>query len=88
VHFVAFSAILANEGPTMDDIASTAKSKRRISVEEMQRRKEAVRWADSHNRIEGLFRSPETNAVYEAFVRGEIDFDDILPRLNAIHHRS
>jgi hypothetical protein len=59
----------------------------RISAKEMARRKEAVRWADVQNRIEGLKRSPGTDAIYDAFVRGEIEFDDILPRLKALHHR-
>lgn len=65
----------------------TTKAKPRISAEEMARRKEAVRWADAHNRIEGLKRSPATDAIYDAFVRGDIEFDDILPRLKALHHR-
>jgi Antitoxin VbhA len=63
------------------------KAKPRISAKEMARRKEAVRWADAHNRIEGLKRSPATDAIYDAFVRGDIEFDDILPRLKALHHR-
>jgi hypothetical protein len=69
----------------MDEL--TTKTKPRISAEEMARRKEAVRWADAQNRIEGLTRSPATDAIYDAFVRGDIEFDDILPRLKALHHR-
>jgi hypothetical protein len=74
----------------MDDIAPTksrAKPKTRISTQEMARRREAVRWADTHNRIEGLARSPKTEPIYDAFVRGDIEFDEILPRLKALHHR-
>jgi hypothetical protein len=63
------------------------KARPRVSAKEMARRKEAVRWADAQNRIEGLKRSPGTDAIYDAFVRGEIEFDDILPRLKALHHR-
>ena len=63
------------------------KARPRISAKEMARRKEAVHWADAQNRIEGLKRSPGTDAIYDAFVRGEIELDDILPRLKALHHR-
>ena len=67
----------------MDDIASTAKSKRRISVEEMQRRREVLRRADAHNRIEGQFRGMDTDSIFAAYVRGDIDATDIVPRLKA-----
>jgi hypothetical protein len=72
----------------MDDIkaATPTRTKLRISAQETARRREAVRWADGHNRIEGLTRSPETDSIYEAFVRGEIEFDDILSRLKALHN--
>jgi hypothetical protein len=72
----------------MGDITTTAggTTAPRISAEESARRREAVRWADAHNRIEGLARSPGTEPIYEAFVRGEIEFDDILPRLKALHN--
>jgi hypothetical protein len=75
----------------MDDIISALKPatrpKAKVSAEEMTRRREAVQWGDAHNRIEGLYRSPETDSIYDAFVRGDIEFEDILPRLNALHHR-
>ena len=69
----------------MNDVTAASKPKPRISAEEMTRRREAVRWADAHNRIEGLVRSPQTDVIYDAFVQGEIEFDDILPRLKALH---
>ena len=59
-----------------------------ISVEEMERRREAVRRGDAHNRIEGLARGPETNAVFDAYINGEIEVTEIVPRLKAIHKRS
>jgi hypothetical protein len=68
----------------MDEV--TTKAGPRISADEIARRKEAVRWADVHNRIEGLRRSPATDVIYDAFVRAEIEFDDILPRMKALHH--
>jgi hypothetical protein len=70
----------------MDDL--TSKTKLRISAAEMERRREAVRWADAHNRIEGQFPGPESESIYAAFVNGEIEFHEIRPRLQALHHRS
>jgi hypothetical protein len=71
----------------MDDITTkrAGRSKPRISAEEMAQRREALRRADAHNRIEGILPNPESEPIFEAFVRGEIEFDDILPRLNALH---
>ena len=68
----------------MDDITTAAtRTKLRISAEESARRREIVRRADAHNRIEGIFRDPASDAVFEAFVRGEIDVTEIVPRLKA-----
>jgi len=49
----------------------------------MKRRSEAVCRGDAHNRIEGLIRTPETDAVFEAYVRGEIDASELIPRIKA-----
>ena len=49
-----------------------------ISPEEMQRRREAVRQADANNRIEGIFRDPDSDAIVEAFIRGEIEAGDLV----------
>jgi hypothetical protein len=69
----------------MDDIipGTELKAKPRISAEEMTRRREALRRADAHNRIEGIFRGPESDDIFEAFVRGEIDATEIAPYLDA-----
>jgi hypothetical protein len=59
-----------------------------ISVVELDRRRDAVRYAASHNRIEGQSLDAESAAIFDAFVRGEIDQAEIRPRLNALHrHR-
>jgi hypothetical protein len=71
----------------MDDLQTEARLKPRISAEEMTRRREALRRADAHNRIEGVFPDPDSEPIFEAFVRGDIEFEDILPRLNALNHR-
>lgn len=68
----------------MDDIAVRPKAK--ITAAEMERRRHALRQADASNRIEGQYRSPESAPIFEAFIHGEIEMDEILPRLKAIHH--
>lgn len=65
--------------------ADVHKKARRISARQMTRRREALRRADAHSRIEGQFRSSQTEPIFEAFVRGEIELDDILPRIKALH---
>jgi hypothetical protein len=67
----------------MDDIALSPTAK--ISAAETERRREALRQADASNRIEGQFRGPQSSSIFEAFVRGDITFDEVLPRLNALH---
>jgi len=57
----------------------------KITSAEVQSRREALRRAKAHSRIEGQYPSPEGEAIFEAFVRGEIERDEILPRLNALH---
>jgi hypothetical protein len=65
----------------------TVDSKPKISASEMERRHEALRYAISHNRIEGQFMSPEGTTIFEAFVRGDIDEPEIERRLSALHCR-
>jgi hypothetical protein len=59
--------------------------KPKISATEVERRRNAVRRAAAHNRIEGQFPSPEGNRIFDAFIRGEIDQSEILQRLDALH---
>lgn len=50
-----------------------------ISPEEMQRRREHVRTALAENRLEGIMTtSPETQAVLDAYIRGEIEAADLV----------
>ena len=67
---------------------SVMQPKPKISAAEMERRREALRRADAHNRIEGQFPSPESTEIFEAFIRGDLDRNQILPRLNALHLHS
>lgn len=71
----------------MSDLAVEVKPKSKISAAERQRRREALRHAKAHSRIEGQFPSPEGEALFEAFVRGDIEQAEILPRLHALHRQ-
>jgi len=62
------------------------KPKAKISAEEMERRREQVRRGDANNRIEGLKRGPETDAIFDAYIHGEIEVGEIVPRLKAIYN--
>jgi len=66
------------------NVVARTKSKIGISVEEMERRREALRRADAHNRIEGIHRERESDPIFEAYIRGEIDESEIVPRLEAL----
>jgi hypothetical protein len=62
-------------------------TKLKINAAEIARRREAVQWADAHNRIEGQFPSPESEKIFEAFICGDIEQSEILPRLRALHRQ-
>ena len=64
---------------------STIETKPKISAAEIERRREAVRYAVSHNRIEGQFLDPEGTALFDAFVRGDIDKPELRQRLHALN---
>ena len=71
----------------MSDLAVEVKPKSKITSTEMQRRRDALRQAKAHSRIEGQYPSPEGEAIFEAFIRGDIEQAEILPRLHALHRR-
>jgi hypothetical protein len=68
------------------NVITPTKTKAKISVEEMERRREALRQADASNRIEGLKRGPETDSIFDAYIHGEIEATDMIPRLKALHN--
>jgi hypothetical protein len=53
----------------------------------MERRREAVRQADANNRIEGQISSPDLDAVFEAFIAGEIELSEVMPKIQTLHQR-
>ena len=70
----------------MDDLAP-ALAEPRISADDIEPRRKALRHAGAHNRIESLHPDPQSQPVFEAFVRGGIEYDEILPRLLALRKR-
>ena len=73
----------------MSDLAVELKprTKAKISAAEMQSRRVALRFAKAHSRLEGQYPSAEGAAIFDAFVSGDIDEADILPRLHALHRQ-
>ena len=67
----------------MNDLVASPKPK--ISAAEMQIRLEAVQQAAANNRIEGQFSSPEVDAIFDAFIAGDIEFSDLLPMIRALN---
>ncbi len=57
--------------------------KAKITAAEIERRRKALRQADASNRIEGIYRDPATDAIFEASVCGEITVTDVVPLLKA-----
>jgi Antitoxin VbhA len=69
----------------MDDI-KTAKdtAKPGVASAEVARRRRALRQADANNRLEGIFREPATDAIFEKHVRGEINSSEMMAQLRAM----
>ncbi|MSP02820.1 MAG: hypothetical protein EXR07_17505 [Acetobacteraceae bacterium] len=65
----------------MDDIVIRPTSK--SSSAETERRRKFVRQADANNRIEGIYRDAASDAVFDAYVRGDIEATEVIPRLKA-----
>lgn len=65
----------------MDDIAPRATPK--ISATEVERRRKIVRQADANNRLEGVYRDPATDEIFDAYVRGDIAATEMIPLLKA-----
>ncbi len=59
----------------------------KITDEEKEKRREAVESAYASNRIEGLESSPEAIKIFDLFINGEIDIDEVGKRIQA-HVRS
>ena len=59
--------------------------KTKISANEAQIRMERVRRGEANNRIEGISSGPESNTVFAAYIRGDIEVTEIVPRLKRLY---
>ncbi|ATU95176.1 antitoxin VbhA family protein [Phyllobacterium zundukense] len=55
-----------------------------ITPEEMERRRKMVRSAFRSNAIEGLRPNRACQPVFDAFIAGEIELAEMMPRVKAI----
>lgn len=67
----------------MDDLVT--RSGAELSLAEIDRRREADSHAKANARLEGQFSTPESEAIFDAFIQGEIDTETVLQRLKARH---
>jgi hypothetical protein len=67
----------------MDDLVTRSGSK--LSLAEIDRRREAVSHARANARLEGLFLSAESEAVFDSFILGDIDMPTVIECLKERH---
>ena len=67
----------------MDDFVQPIRTK--LSAAEVHRRREAVSQAAANARLEGQFMSPESEALFDRFIQGELEIADVLALLREQH---
>jgi hypothetical protein len=67
----------------MDDIVKPARAK--LSAAEIDRRREAVSEAATNARLEGQISSPESEAIFDRYIQGELEIGDVLGLLKERH---
>ena len=67
----------------MDDFVQPTRAK--LSAAEVYRRREAVSQAAANARLEGQFMSPESEALFDRFIQGELEIADVLALLREQH---
>ena len=69
----------------MDDVTLPIfpRQKPRLPAEEVEQRRESLRQADANSRLEGQYRDPAHDDIFEASVRGDIEVTDVVPLLKA-----
>jgi hypothetical protein len=73
--------------PEVRSMNVAVKAKRpKISAEEMERRREMVQDAVRSNAIEGARHGPDVDPIFDAFINGEIEAADILPRIKRLRN--
>lgn len=56
-----------------------------LPAEEMDRRRLIVRDAHHSNRVEGVAPNPKVEHIFEAFIAGEIEAEQLVPYLTRHH---
>jgi hypothetical protein len=59
----------------MDDLVQPTIVK--LSAAEIDRRREAVSQAAANARLEGQFSSPESEAIFDRYVQGELEIGEV-----------
>lgn len=67
----------------MDDLVTRTGSK--LPLAEIERRREAVSHARANARLEGLYLSAESEAIFDSFILGEIDMPTLIERMKERH---
>jgi antitoxin VbhA-like protein len=60
--------------------------KETLSTAEIAKRREAFRRALANDRLEGIAHDPATDPIFEAWILGEIDSNELLARIKAYLH--
>ncbi|MBW4025510.1 MAG: antitoxin VbhA family protein [Proteobacteria bacterium] len=67
----------------MDDLVQPTIVK--LSAAEIDRRREAVSQAAANARLEGQFSSPESEAIFDRYVQGELEIGEVISLLKERH---
>jgi hypothetical protein len=65
-------------------LPSLTEPESKISQEEQARRRYAVEQANAHNRIEGIASNPQADAIYERWIAGAIDSDEVTRLIHGL----
>lgn len=57
----------------------------KLSAAEIDRRREAVSQAAANARLEGQFSSPESEAIFDRYVQGELEIGEVISLLKERH---
>jgi hypothetical protein len=70
---------------TESGVGVRKKRNKKTSAEESMLRSERVRRGDANNRIEGISSDPRSDAVFSAYISGEIEVTEIVPQLKRLY---
>jgi hypothetical protein len=63
------------------------KAKPKISLEEIELRREGIRQAEANNRIEGISEDPKATPIIDAYINGIYDTADAIKELDKLYKR-